>query len=322
MKSLLVAFLTLAGQGGSLRPAGVEESVNLRRVQGIVSDRSVQGSYTIHLVPRNLRLNNVGIPGSSVDSKTGAFEIQNVPRGEYLLKASLRPDDASAPSFASLPVSVYDKDLEGVILTFQPGGKVTADVIIEGQDVNSPDIKRLKLSVDGVPGVQSPLEPGLFTFANVPPGNAPFSVRQLPEDSYVKSARMGPVDVLAEGITIGGSNGPLHVNVVIGAGAILEGLVMNEKGDRLSNVTVAIVPDASRRQISEYFKSGSTDARGQFRITGIAPGDYAVFAWEDVEEGAWMDPNFLRSYEDRGMAMHATEATRANLQLQALRPLR
>ena len=62
MKSLLVAFLTLAGQGGSLRPAvveGVVQSVNLRRIQGIVADRSVQGSYTIHLVPRNPRLNNV-----------------------------------------------------------------------------------------------------------------------------------------------------------------------------------------------------------------------------------------------------------------------
>jgi len=203
------------------------------------------------------------------------------------------------------------------------GFKVTADVTIEGTDVNSPDLKRLNLSLGGTRAEQSPQDPGLFTFLNVPPGNTRLNISQLPEGSYVKSASMGAIDVLKDGLNVGGGpGGPMHVNVVIGSGGTLEGVVLNEKGERLSNATVAIVPAAARRQRSEYFKSTTTGVSGQFKISGIAPGDYTVFAWEGVEQNAWLDPNFLRAYEDRGIALQITEETKANLQLRALRPSR
>ena len=203
------------------------------------------------------------------------------------------------------------------------GFKVTADVTIEGTDVNSPDMKRLSLSLGGTRAEQSPQDPGLFTFLNVPPGNTRLNVSQLPEGSYVKSAHIGAIDVLKDGLNVGGGpGGPIHVNVVIGSGGTLDGVVLNERGERLANATVAVVPAASRRQRSEYFKSTSTGDSGQFKISGIAPGDYTVFAWEAVEQDGWLDPNFLRPYEDRGTALQVTEETKANLQLRALRPSR
>jgi hypothetical protein len=42
------------------------------------------------------------------------------------------------------------------------------------------------------------------------------------------------------------------------------------------------------------------DAAGKYRFPGIVPGDYLLFAWEDIETGAWQDPDFLRPVESRG----------------------
>ena len=35
-----------------------------------------------------------------------------------------------------------------------------------------------------------------------------------------------------------------------------------------------------------------------FPCRGIAPGRYRIFAWEEVEQGAWQDDDFLRDYEE------------------------
>jgi hypothetical protein len=48
-------------------------------------------------------------------------------------------------------------------------------------------------------------------------------------------------------------------------------------------------------------------ASGQFRLAGVAPGDYRMFAWEDVPTNAWQDEEFMRKYENRGTAVHIEE---------------
>ena len=40
---------------------------------------------------------------------------------------------------------------------------------------------------------------------------------------------------------------------------------------------------------------GTTDAMGRFHIEGLPPGDYKAFSWEDIETGAWQDPDFIRN---------------------------
>ncbi len=57
---------------------------------------------------------------------------------------------------------------------------------------------------------------------------------------------------------------------------------------------------------------------GQFSVRGIAPGDYKLFAWEAIEEGAYQDPEFLRPYEERGKPIHVDEGSRLNSQLQLI----
>jgi hypothetical protein len=50
-------------------------------------------------------------------------------------------------------------------------------------------------------------------------------------------------------------------------------------------------------------------------MQGITPGDYALFAWENVETGAWQDPDFLRGYQTQGTAVRIAEGDNQSVSL-------
>jgi hypothetical protein len=50
-------------------------------------------------------------------------------------------------------------------------------------------------------------------------------------------------------------------------------------------------------------RTGFSDEKGEFKIKDIAPGDYKVFAWEDVPVGAPQDADFRKPFEKQGVAV-------------------
>ena len=55
------------------------------------------------------------------------------------------------------------------------------------------------------------------------------------------------------------------------------------------------------------YKVTGTDNQGRFQLQGLRPGDYRVFAWENIENGTWIDSTFLRLNEERGTTIHIDE---------------
>jgi hypothetical protein len=47
----------------------------------------------------------------------------------------------------------------------------------------------------------------------------------------------------------------------------------------------------------------------------LAPGDYTIYAFEDIPPGAFQDPEFLKSYEKSAQALTVREGGRASKQL-------
>ncbi len=68
----------------------------------------------------------------------------------------------------------------------------------------------------------------------------------------------------------------------------------------------------SRRHRKRYdlFRQATSDATGRIRLDNVVPGDYKLFAWEVVESNAWTDPDFLRNYENNGVAVRVGEGGR------------
>ena len=53
-------------------------------------------------------------------------------------------------------------------------------------------------------------------------------------------------------------------------------------------------------------------------MRGLPPGDYTLFAWESVDGEAYYNPEFLKSYEGQGKALHANEREHLSVQLKTI----
>jgi hypothetical protein len=81
---------------------------------------------------------------------------------------------------------------------------------------------------------------------------------------------------------------------------------------------VVVVPDPARRKRYDLFRQATSDSSGRIHLDNVVPGDYKVFAWEVVESNAWTDPDFLRSYENNGVAVKVTEGGRGATDVQVI----
>ena len=82
---------------------------------------------------------------------------------------------------------------------------------------------------------------------------------------------------------------------------------------------MAVVPSWPYRGRSYLFKTGTTDESGHFHIPAIPPGDYRVFAWENAERFAWMNPQFLEAYEARGQSVHLGQSNKETIEVNAIK---
>jgi hypothetical protein len=163
----------------------------------------------------------------------------------------------------------------------------------------------------------SPVKPdGSFGIENLAPDTYDVNVSGLPAGYYLKSASLSGQDVLDSGLTIAGGTAKLEL-VVSPAGAQVEGVVADAKQEPAKAATVVLVPEAARQYRRALFKTASTDQNGHYSIQGIAPGDYTIYAFEDLPPGAFQDPDFMKSFERSAQSLTVREGGHESKQIQA-----
>ena len=161
---------------------------------------------------------------------------------------------------------------------------------------------------------------GAFVLKNVTAEQFMVSVGPLPDGFYVKSVTMGEQDGLDGGLNFANGAGGL-IRVVVAPGAAqLEGAVTNEKQEASPGITVVAIPEKEKRRDQfQFVKMASTDQHGRFTLKSLDPGDYRLYAWEDIESGAWMDPEFLKRSESKAKKLTLREGARETVELRAIR---
>jgi hypothetical protein len=76
-------------------------------------------------------------------------------------------------------------------------------------------------------------------------------------------------------------------------------VVVDAKGNPYPCALAALVPDESRRGRLDLYSAIPTDQSGRFSFNNVAPGNYRIFAWEEIPTGAYQDPDYIRRFEAR-----------------------
>jgi len=248
------------------------------------------------------------------------FLLRDVVPGSYMLVAMSYPDK-SEPRVARQNVTVGPEGLEGVELSLDALGALNGRIRAEGPPV---EVERLSVTLvsrdreGGIADAMSGLggrggsarvgKDGTFTMPLTSTGL--FDVVMYAngpgfQDWYTKAIYLGNRDVMTSGIQVSGKTaGTLEIQLAAN-GALIEGTVVDGKGKPASDATVVAVPEPPFRQRYELYQPAHTDHSGHFVIRGQRPGDYKVYAWDEVTDQEYFDPDFVKQYENDGTSLHA-----------------
>jgi len=138
----------------------------------------------------------------------------------------------------------------------------------------------------------------------------------MPPDAYVESTLANGKDIFANGLVL---NADTELKIVIRTmGSTLDGEVKDSAGQRISDATIALVPDAPLRAGGPLYRSGVSDINGKYQLRGIAPGAYHLFAWSELEGAAYRNADFMKDFEAKGKPTQIENNSHSSLDLTIL----
>lgn len=259
----------------------------------------------------------LSVDGDHATDRKGNFEIDGVLPGSYTLSAMAWSDQKTLSAIQE--VDVGEEDIDNIVLVLAPGFELSGHIAVESGTAPSLDAVSLFLrpqdQTRAMYGSSGHVHDSAFTISDVASDVYHLQVTGLPDGYWVKSIHMGDQDVKVTGIDLTrGPGEPLTVTVAPNAGQI-DGTVINDPQQPAAGATVVLVPEAKLREYQDAYKITVSDQNSRFSLKNLEPGDYKLFAWEDVEYGAYMDPDFLRPLEDRGQSISIQESSHESVQV-------
>ncbi|HZU24185.1 MAG TPA: carboxypeptidase-like regulatory domain-containing protein [Bryobacteraceae bacterium] len=288
--------------------------VHLARVSGRIANAPSAASRQVNVMLMSLDGAELswGVNKQQVVDHTGRFAFHDCPPGEYTLVAQFFAGKQRLS--AMMPLTVSNSDIDGLTLNLLHYPDVAGQVRLEGIDAKmlpglgiylSPMIQQ-----EGVPGAQAEVAAdGAFKLSAVAPNRYRLMALRMPDEAYLKAVRAGGIES-PDGIVDFRKGAPADLTVVVsGRGAQLSGKVRN-------GATVLLAPD--RRDRYDLYKSDVADQTGAFTIKGIAPGPYKLFAFDQLDTGAWEDPDFLTPWEKYAQPIEIHEGDRLTKDLDVI----
>jgi hypothetical protein len=329
--------------GGRVRDINIRVAkIRTHRVSGTVLSETREGSAPQPAAKSRLLL----VPSTAgsesnltrwVNSNDdGQFEFRGVFPGSYYLVVIASGNPAQLTS--RKPVEIRDSDLMNQSITATRGLDISGTIRFQDWQLGPPpDYSQLAINL--VADITAPIDRSFkgyrFTPATitvVPTPNGQFNLRditpwdyriivtlnprlatdaRLPLDlkaAYMASIRLGNADVLENGLHVDGKpDGTLQVEVATNSGSIF-GRVLDENHETAIPAKMVVVPGNALRKRFDLFFQVPVSSTGRFTLDGIPPGQYELFAWAHVDDGAWLDPEFMRVYEDRGTPVRIDES--------------
>ncbi len=232
----------------------------------------------------------------------GTFTINGVTPGNYVVRAMTPNSTPGAPPEALIAtVTVSGDDVSDVILSPQQPVTITGRILfdpptqaLEASAVRVMATPKMPGTMIPMPMTGPPIVNDDFTFeVKGPPGELVVRVTPMNNPNWtMKSVMHDNRDITEEGLTAASGSTVKDVEVVLtNRFQTVSGVVTNQRGDVVTDVTVFVFPQDRDRWFPRPASASSTatgrpDQNGRYSLrTRLQPGDYYAVAVE------YLDPN-------------------------------
>jgi hypothetical protein len=241
----------------------------------------------------------------SVNGASGEFVVNDVTAGDYKLRATQGAGEEQTR--AEVDVNASSGDLNGIDLRLARGANIPVSFHCDAPQADDGATSQPLLPCFAMV-ILTPLSeeehqpsfnsPGSASLKNVFPGEYHLNAHAFA--GYISSATLVGADLVGK-LTLqpGVDQGPVEIWMRSDGGAIA-GTVDVEK--RPPTMQVLLVPEFA--SISGAVMVG-VDEGGHFNQEQLAPGDYTAYAFSDLGDVEYAEPEARRSFEN-GVKVHVT----------------
>lgn len=248
----------------------------------------------------------------------GTFELAGVAPGAYRLLVNSFSENRPRV-ITNMKLNVGNSNVEGLVLTPMPTMDFQGKVIVEG-DKTLVNLKQVRIVAQSDFGFNQPVEvaeDGSFKLTDLSPEKYRITVTQQ-QSAYVKAINVGGHDVrdVVLDLTNGGS-GPVEV-ILSTKIAKVDGMVEKQKQDDAPGSIIVAKVNADSSLTYQSLAARVEDS-GKFSIANLSPGEYKLFAFEEVDMATASDPDFLKKFEDRAASVKIGEGESKSVTIKQVR---
>jgi len=258
----------------------------------------------------------------------GTFELNGLQPGNYVVSAMAMSPSRGMTILGRTELEITHENVENLALTVVPTADLTGSIRVEGDLEKLEKEQGKKVSFSGlqlqlmtitpgsIGGAFTTSKPdGTFLIESIGADKFRLAVYNPPPGTWLKGIRAGNHDILEHGIdTTAGPPGPIEIILSTGVGQIT-GAVQNSRQDPAPGAIITLIPETVTEYLEEKSRTVTADQAGQFTIANLPPGDYRLYAWEDLEPGAYTDPELRKSVDglSKKVTVKPNEAAQSTL---------
>jgi Carboxypeptidase regulatory-like domain len=254
---------------------------------------------------------------------SGVIHVENVPAGNYIVRAFAQTGTQMLRAEVRVNVAA---NLDNLRLVLGPAVSIPVMVRMDSRNSGNLAVAGASLNQDRPPvsvrlisnETTAPEVDSTFTqqssghsglvLQNVDSGT--YAVEVTPQAPwYVQSATYGQTNILYDDLSVatGGPSYPMEI-VLRNDSASLTGSIKNSDGGA-TPATVIVAPQPASKITPKLAQAGS----GSFNVTGLAPGEYLVYAFDQTDGMEYGNPEVLQGYASQ--ATHVTLSANQNAQV-------
>jgi hypothetical protein len=264
--------------------------------------------------------------GTGANGPDYHFEFPSFAPGRYRVQATVQVKEKTYYATQTFSAAA---GLTNLVLTMAPGVEIKGHLKVEGPAQRTSASFTIALAPPPASGGRNEgwsapvAKDGSFKIENVPPGEWMLNVNPSGPNNagpnggnpnagttfFEKSVRLGELDVLYKRLEIPpGFESSLEI-VESSNTSIVEGEV-DTGGADAKRASIILGPIGTLHNLARFYYSVPVDDDGKFKINGVAPGKYKIFALENIAAANYRNPESTELLDALGEELEVREGSK------------